>query len=138
MFGFITVLHILICVLLGLVILMQSGRGGGLTENFAAAESMFGAQTNTFLVKTTTVFGVVFLVTCLSLAAMSSRREESLMSRKVAAPLADTKLPMSAADVQSTANELKQTVTEEVNKIADEAVLNLPEVPVIPSAASTP
>ena len=81
---FVVILHALICILLVTVILMQSGRGGGLTESFAAAESMFGAKTNEFMVKATTVLAALFLVTSLSLAYMSSRKDQSLMDRVMA------------------------------------------------------
>ena len=77
---FFLIIHTLICILLCLVILMQSGRGGGLTESFSSAESVFGAKTNSFMVRTTTVFASIFLVTCLTLAFLSSRRDRSLMS----------------------------------------------------------
>ena len=82
MFGLFITLHILICLLLMVIILMQSGRGGGLTENFASAESMFGTKTNTVLVKGTAIFATVFLVTCLSLAIISSKQNKSLISSK--------------------------------------------------------
>ena len=66
MTGFIIFIHTIICIFLVVIILMQSGRGGGLTENFAAAESMFGAKTNVFLIRGTTILASLFLVTCLS------------------------------------------------------------------------
>ncbi|HQP12009.1 MAG: preprotein translocase subunit SecG [Candidatus Omnitrophica bacterium] len=73
------VIHVLTAVLLITVILMQSGRGGGLTESFASAESMFGARTNEFMVRVTTILAVIFLVTNLSLAYVNSKKERSLM-----------------------------------------------------------
>ena len=79
MFGFIVFLHVLVCMLLAAIILMQSGKGGGLTENFAAAESMFGAKTNVVLVKATAVLASFFLVTCLTLAFLSSKSNKSLI-----------------------------------------------------------
>ena len=79
---FITIIHALICVLLAMVILMQSGRGGGLTENFASAESVFGAKTNSFMVRATAVLASLFLVTCIFLTYLSSRKDRSLMSEK--------------------------------------------------------
>jgi preprotein translocase subunit SecG len=82
MTGIFMFFHGLVCVLLVLVILMQSGRGGGLTEGFASAESIFGAKTNAFMVKATTILGTVFLVTCLSLAVLSSQKGKSLMEGK--------------------------------------------------------
>ena len=43
--GFILVIHVIVCVLLVIAILMQAGRGGGLTETFQSAESIFRPQT---------------------------------------------------------------------------------------------
>ena len=79
-------IHIVITILLGLVILMQSGRGGGLTEAFASAESMFGAKTNAFMVKTTTVLIVCFIVTSTALTYLSSQKKRSLMPTTIATP----------------------------------------------------
>ena len=84
--GFIVFIHSLVCILLATIILMQSGRGGGLTEQFSSAETLFGAKTNSFLVKATGVLATMFLVTCLSLAFLSSRQDRSLMSQHVRAP----------------------------------------------------
>lgn len=88
MIGFIMFIHSIVCVLLIVVILMQAGRGGGLTEGFGAAESMFGAQTNEFMIRATTILTVTFIVTCLSLAVLSAKGGKSLMPNKVAAPVA--------------------------------------------------
>jgi len=77
--GFVIVIHSLACIALIFIVLIQSGRGGGLTEGFAGAESMFGAKTNETMVKFTTGLAVVFLITSLTLAFMSARAEKSLM-----------------------------------------------------------
>ena len=68
MTGVFIFIHVVACVFLVCVILMQSGRGGGLTEGFAPAESLFGAKTNQFMVRTTVILALVFLCTSLSLA----------------------------------------------------------------------
>ena len=86
MMAFVIFLHVLVCIFICIVILMQSGRGGGLTEHFAAAESMFGAKTNIFLVKTTTVLSILFFLTCVSLAILSAKKDRSLMSSGMAVP----------------------------------------------------
>jgi len=78
--AFVLVIHILACILLVITILMQAGRGGGLAESFSSAESMFGTQTNTFLVRTSTILAVIFLSTSLVLAVSGSKGEKSLMS----------------------------------------------------------
>jgi len=79
MFTFVLIVHVLVCMVLVLVVLMQSGRGGGLTDGFGAAESMFGAKTNIVLVRATTTLAFIFLVTSLSLAFLSSQRDKSLL-----------------------------------------------------------
>jgi len=84
MTGFFMFIHALVSILLLVIILMQSGRGGGLTESFASAESMFGAKTNEFMIKATTVFASLFLITCLGFAVYSSQTGKSLMSSSVA------------------------------------------------------
>lgn len=88
MLTFTMIVHSLICIILVVVILMQAGRGGGLTESFASAESMFGAQTNEFMIKATTALSVVFLITCLGIAVLSAKKEQSLMAGKAPAAVA--------------------------------------------------
>jgi len=84
MTGFFMFLHAVVSIMLLVIILMQSGRGGGLTESFASAETMFGAKTNEFMIKATTIFASLFLITCLGLAVYSSQKGKSLMSSNVA------------------------------------------------------
>ena len=80
--GFILVIHVIVCVLLVIAILMQAGRGGGLTETFQSAESMFGTQTNVFMVRLTTILAAIFICTSLLLAFKSSKGDKSLMANK--------------------------------------------------------
>jgi len=84
--GFVIFLHVFVCIFLSLVILMQSGRGGGLTEQFASAESLFGAKTNIFMVKATSVMATVFFITCIALAILSTRQQQSLRTATSSAP----------------------------------------------------
>ena len=80
--GFIYAIHLISCVLLVITILMQAGRGGGLTETFQSAESMFGTQTNAFMVRFTTILAVIFLSTSLLFAFQSAKGTQSLMANK--------------------------------------------------------
>lgn len=79
MMSLLIVIHVIICVLLIGLILIQAGRGGGLVEGFSGVESMFGTKTNSFLTRSTTILSILFFVTCLSLAFMSARQSRSLM-----------------------------------------------------------
>ena len=93
MSGFVMFIHAGVCFFLVLIILMQSGRGGGLTESFSYAESMFGTKTNDFLIKSTTVFAILYFVTCLSLAIFSTSKGRSLMPSRVATQTKESRLP---------------------------------------------
>lgn len=151
MFGFVIFIHVLICLLLVTIILMQSGRGGGLTEGFAAAESMFGAKTNAMLVKGTTIFATIFLITCLGLAFLSSRQNKSLLSgrvskdqqtvsKSVGLPVAEEAAVSpgeAAGKAKPEAGELKQAVGEEkiktdIKETADHAQPSTTLAPPVP------
>ena len=84
--SFILFIHVLVCVLLVISILMQAGRGGGLAESFASAESMFGTQTNAFMVRVSTALAMIFIATSLVLAFYSSKKNNSLMADKKLLP----------------------------------------------------
>jgi len=79
MMTFIIIIHVIACVILITLVLIQRGRGAGLVESFAGVESMFGTKTNVFLTRTTTIMSIVFFLTCLSLAVLSVRQSKSLM-----------------------------------------------------------
>ncbi len=116
MTGFMMIIHALICIVLVTVILMQSGRGGGLTEACASAASMFGAQTNEFMIKMTTIISVLFLVTCLSLAVLSAKKGKSLMTAPVVSEEPQTvqvNLPKEIQDELDKQNSVNTPIPEE-------------------------
>jgi preprotein translocase subunit SecG len=77
--GFVIAIHVAVCVVLIIIILIQSGRGGGLVESFSSVESMFGTKTNAFLTRMTSILSILFFITCVSLAFLSARQSRSLM-----------------------------------------------------------
>jgi preprotein translocase subunit SecG len=70
-------LHVVVCLLLVLVILMQLPRSEGLGAAFGSAvtENIFGAQTTHVLAKFTVWLGVAFFAITLLLAISYSHRE---------------------------------------------------------------
>ena len=87
MFTLVLIIHILACLSLIGLILIQQGRGGGLVDSFSGVESMFGTKTSTFLTRATTILASLFIVTCLGLAFMSTQRNKSVLERvKMKAP----------------------------------------------------
>ena len=121
---FILVIHSITCVLLVLTVLMQAGRGGGLTESFSSAESVFGAQTSAFMVRTTSILATVFFTTSLVLALMSSRQERSLMADSKMLP----KTNASASKVLST-EPLKDVVETTASMNAQLPSVDVPAIP---------
>lgn len=78
LYNLILVLHVVSCIALIGVILIQRGRGAGLVEALAGAESLFGTKTSDYLVRATTVLAVLFFVFSLSLAVLSKQRSGSI------------------------------------------------------------
>ena len=75
MYGLVLVVHVCVALFLIGVILLQGGRGGlGETLGGAAAQSLFGGGANAVMTKLTAVVAGMFMVTCLSLAMLSSSR----------------------------------------------------------------
>jgi preprotein translocase subunit SecG len=80
LFAAMVVFHTLVCILLVVVVLMQSSKGEGLAGAFGGGGSgltgaVFGGRgAASFLSKATTVLAVVFFVNCGILAYMSSNR----------------------------------------------------------------
>lgn len=77
-----TMFHVLVCIGLVLVVLLQSGRAADLAGAFggAGSQTAFGPRgATTFLSKATTFLAVVFMVTSLTLALYASRESGSVL-----------------------------------------------------------
>ena len=86
MFAFLITLHVIACVVLIMVILLQAGKGGGISETFGGSgglQSMLGTKASSFLTKATAACAVLFLVTSMTLALMSTERASSIVEREV-------------------------------------------------------
>ncbi len=76
MYGVILFLHILICVLLIIIVLLQQTRGTGMSSVFGGGgtESVFGGKGATpFFVKVTSGLAIAFFLTSLTLVLLSRR-----------------------------------------------------------------
>ena len=66
MYTLVVILILIVSVLLGLIILVQNSKGGGLVSNFGGANQMMGVrQTTDFLEKATWTLGGILVVLCL-------------------------------------------------------------------------
>ena len=96
MYGVLLALHLIICLALVAVVLVQSGKGGGLAGGAfgGTAQTVFGGRGATdFITRATMILGGLFFVTSLVLALLSSqsaRRSRSLIQEQArqAAPAA--------------------------------------------------
>jgi preprotein translocase subunit SecG len=80
LFNLLIGVHVFVCLVLILVVLLQSSKGSGLAGAFGGAggQTMFGGQeTATFLSRLTTYLAILFMVLSLVLAFMSARRTGS-------------------------------------------------------------
>ncbi len=88
MFAIVLILHILVCFAMVLIILMQKSKGAEMGAAFGgSSQTIFGSSgAMTFLNKATTGVAILFMVTSLALAHMSTpRNPQSLMEGKPAA-----------------------------------------------------
>lgn len=98
---FITIVHVFVAFFMVLVVLLQSGRGGGMGAAFGGASGqIFGGRgAAPFLAKVTTGAAVVFFLTSMSLSAISSRHRSVLLGRDE--PAAHSSVTDKAADANS-------------------------------------
>ncbi len=83
MYILVMIVHVIACLVLILVILLQAGRGGGLSDIAGGQpQSILGTQTNAFMTRATEVCAVIFVLTSLTLGIMSTHRGKSLMERQ--------------------------------------------------------
>jgi preprotein translocase subunit SecG len=74
------ILHVVVCVALILIVLLQTGKGADIGAAFGGGSSstLFGSTgASTFLSKATTVAAVIFMLTSLALAYLASYRPSS-------------------------------------------------------------
>jgi preprotein translocase subunit SecG len=76
MYGIVLVLHVLICIFLVIVVLLQQTRGAGISSVFGGGgtDSLFGGKGATpFFVKLTSGLAIGFFITSLTLVLLSKR-----------------------------------------------------------------
>lgn len=80
MYMFVVALHVILCILLVLIILLQPGKGGDVGAAFGGGGSstMFGPRgPANLLSRATTVVAVLFMVTSVTLSLYSNRARQT-------------------------------------------------------------
>jgi preprotein translocase subunit SecG len=92
-----TTVHVLVCIILILVVLLQSGKGADLAGAFGggATQTAFGSRgPASFLSKMTTVAAVVFMLTSIGLSTVSRKVEsKSILDSTTGRPRPAAKVP---------------------------------------------
>lgn len=73
-------IHVTVCILLILIVLLQSGKGAemGVSLGGGAGQTLFGAGgPATILTKITTAVAIIFMLTSLTLAVLSGNQSDS-------------------------------------------------------------
>jgi preprotein translocase subunit SecG len=95
----IVVLHVLVCMALILIVLLQAGKGAEMGAAFGgASQTIFGsAGAMGFLTKLTTVAAIIFMLTSLLLTFASTRRASSTVMKErpaSTAPASPSEMPV--------------------------------------------
>jgi len=84
------ILHVIVCIAIIMIVLLQTGKGADIGAAFGggSSQTLFGSTgASTFLSKATTVVAVIFMITSLSLAYISSHKKGSSVMTDVKAPV---------------------------------------------------
>ena len=94
--NFVTVVHVITCVLLVLVVLIQSGKGAEISASFSgSSQTVFGSSGGAnFFTRFTAVMATIFMITSLTLTTMGGQARKSIFE---AAPATETAAPAQPA-----------------------------------------
>lgn len=103
-------LHVVVCLALIFIVLLQKGKGADMGAAFGgSSQTVFGsAGASSFLTKITTAAAIIFMFTSLTLAFMYTKgRNTSIMEGvQTTGPVAEeSAVPASSADAQQPAEE---------------------------------
>lgn len=114
--GFLYVVEVVVCILLGMVVMIQKPKEGGLGGAIGGGmmEAALGADAGNVLIRTTAILGAIFLLNTLVLARLTSTvHSRSLMARE-SEPVAETAPAVPEAPALPEAPELPSAPAAEV------------------------
>jgi len=93
------VVHVVVCIALIMIVLLQTGKGADMGAAFGggSSQTLFGSTgASTFLSKATTAAAIIFMVTSLGLAYLSSHRGKESVVSETPAPIESQTAPDAA------------------------------------------
>src|SRR5262245_25251502 len=121
-----TIVHIVVCLFLILVVLLQAGKGGGMGIAFGGgggSQTVFGSSgAGNFLTRLTSITAVIFMITSLGLAHYSSQQDSKRLQ----------KLEKQKAEEKKTEEARDQKLKADLAKHAGESKGAAPGTPAAP------
>jgi len=121
MFTLITLIHIVVCFILIIVVLLQSGKSADLAGTFGGggSQSIFGPRgTTNILSKVTTICAVLFMFTSIGLWILSAKGAKSVV--KGEEPAAVTESEKKKGEEQKAPDQQKKQKEEKKSKEQEE------------------
>jgi preprotein translocase subunit SecG len=110
------IVHIIVCLALIMIVLLQTGKGADMGAAFGggSSQTLFGSSgASTFLSKATTIAAIIFMLTSLALAYFSSHRTADSIMKETNAPIEQQTSPTeSDVPVQESNKPQKPTQTQ--------------------------
>ncbi len=122
------IVHIVVCIALIMIVLLQTGKGADMGAAFGGggSQTLFGTTgASTFLGKATTVAAVVFMLTSLCLAYLADERPGSSVMSDVAPPPVEQQAAPAAQEETAPA-ETARTEAETAGQAAGAATSETP------------
>jgi preprotein translocase subunit SecG len=115
------ILHIIVCIILVLVVLLQSGKGADLAGAFGggATQTAFGSRgPASFLSKMTTIAAVIFMVTCIVLSMIATKTEsKSVLESKKTTSQPAKKAPAASQPSNQAAPRTPEQIQKEIEAL---------------------
>jgi preprotein translocase subunit SecG len=101
---FLYIVEVAVCLLLGLIVMLQKPKEGGLGGAFGggALEASLGADAGNVLIKATAILGTIFLLNTLILAKVTSRPASVVENRDSQPAATEQTAPAPAAETPAT------------------------------------
>jgi preprotein translocase subunit SecG len=115
----VTIIHVVICLVLIIAVLLQSGKAADLAGAFGGvgSQTAFGPRgTATILSKVTTIGAVLFMITSMSLWVLSGRGVRSAVSGEKAVPVKTENVPPAKTGQTPPAGQPTQTAPAAAEK----------------------
>jgi preprotein translocase subunit SecG len=137
--GIIALVHILMCIILIAIVLLQTGKGASMGAAFGgASQTLFGSSgPANFLNKITTIAAVVFMLTSFTLTILSSRSGGTSSKVLNATPKTQQEQPKQAA-TPGTATQSNAPATEQPKQGATSETATQSNAPATEQPAAQP